>query len=120
MYDESVSLLQRRGLIVEDKERVKRYLRTIGYYRLLSATIGYYRLSGYFLPFSLSRDQFHTGTKFSDILDLYIFDRKLHLLMMDAMERIEVAVRTTISDILATHYDDPHWFLREDIFFGII
>ena len=63
-------------------------------------TVGYYRLSAYWLPYELpapvgqTRSKaFLRGTKFSDIVDIYVFDRKLRLLMMEAIDRFEIAVR---------------------------
>ncbi len=100
-----VDILQRRGLNITDIAKAERYLRTIGYYRL----------SAYCLPFCSNKDIFTAGTTFDNILSLYIFDRKLRLLMMDAVERIEVAVRSVMSDVLCTQYD-PHWFLDESVF----
>lgn len=103
--ESQVEILQRRGLNVADSAKAKRYLQTIGYYRL----------SAYYLPFYSNKDEFVAGTSFNDILSLYIFDRKLRLLVMDAIERIEVAVRSVMSDVLCTKYD-PHWFLNESVF----
>lgn len=79
-----------RGLIVPDRERALRYL----------GFIGYYRLGGYRIPFELpgSDHIMVPGIEFDDILDLYIFDRKLRLLTLDAVERIEIAIRATIFD----------------------
>ncbi len=80
--------------------------------------IGYYRLSGYFLPFQVPGDSQHTflpTTTFDHILQTYIFDRKLRLLVMDEVERIEVAVRTTISEIMS-HQHGPHWFMEKTLF----
>lgn len=84
---EQARLLLDRGLICEDTVRLESYL----------ASIGYYRLSAYWLPFEQSppsdssrNHQFISGTHFEKILTLYIFDRKLRLLVMEAIERIEV------------------------------
>ncbi len=52
---------------------------------------------------------FVDGTTINDVINLYIFDRKLRLLVMDAVERIEVAIRSVISDTMSVAYD-PHWF----------
>ena len=101
--DEQLSLLKSRKLIVNDPDRVCRYLRFIGYFRL----------SKYFAIFQKSFDpnpQFKPDTTFDDILDVYIFDRKLRLLIMDAIERIEVAVRATISNTMSVH-SGGHWYL---------
>ena len=61
--------------------------------------IGYYRLSGYFFAFRKepSINEFIEGTQFKDIIELYKFDRKLKLLLLDAIERIEVALRASIA-----------------------
>src|SRR5690625_121561 len=59
--------------------------------------IGYYRLSPYTIPFQKAgpEHRLRDGTSFDDVLDLYVFDRALRLVVMDALERIEVAVRAT-------------------------
>ena len=70
-----------RGLIITDRNRAARYLRHIGYYRL----------SPYTIPFQADRTthSFKSGTTFDDILYIYVFDRQLRLLTMDALERVE-------------------------------
>lgn len=84
--DAQVTLLQSRGLVVSDIERAKRYL----------LNIGYHRLSAYCLPFESDKIQhsFSKGATFDDILDLYVFDRKLRGLLLDAIERIECSIKS--------------------------
>lgn len=81
--------------------------------------IGYYRLSGYWYPFRRSRlitdaggkptmqvlDTFREGATFSTAVDLYVFDKKLRLLLLDALERIEVALRVDVAFLLGAR--DP-------------
>lgn len=59
--------------------------------------ISYYRLSAYWLlfehPKGLPGPRFKAGTTFEEVIELYDFDRRLRLLTLDAIERIEVAVR---------------------------
>ncbi len=59
--------------------------------------VSYYRLSGYWYPFRNSDDSFREGTRFDTVWRRYAFDRQLRLLVMDAIERIEVAVRTQLA-----------------------
>lgn len=101
--DELVDRLADRGLHIPDRDRARRYLRHIGYYRL----------SPYSIPFQQGRSdhEFRSGTSFDDVLDLYVFDRALRLLVMDALERVEVAVRAALTDQLATRHADSHWYL---------
>lgn len=102
---DQLALLKARDLIVPDNQRAKRYL----------TFIGYYRLSVYFLPFQNDKDKFDSGTKFDDILNLYIFDRKLKLLVLDAIERIEIAAKAVISNYMSRKFG-IHWFLMERLF----
>jgi abortive infection bacteriophage resistance protein len=53
--------------------------------------------------------------KFDDILNFYIFDRKLKLLVLNAIERIEIATKTVISNYMSQKFD-IHWFLKENLF----
>jgi abortive infection bacteriophage resistance protein len=82
-----------RGLIVADHNAAMQKLKSISYYRL----------SGYIYPFRLRdhlgnvQDGLVAGTKFEQILELYEFDRHLRLLILDAIERIEVAIRTQLT-----------------------
>jgi abortive infection bacteriophage resistance protein len=58
--------------------------------------LNYYRLSAYWVIFEedSATGQFKSGTSFNQVLSLYIFDRELRLLLLNAIERIEVSVRT--------------------------
>ncbi|UNX53374.1 Abi family protein [Georgenia sp. TF02-10] len=101
--DALVDRLSARGLAIPDRDRALRYLRHIGYYRL----------SPYTIPFQQGRPDhlMREGTSFDDVLDLYVFDRALRLLVIDALERVEVAVRAALTDHMSTAYDDPHWYM---------
>ena len=85
--------------------------------------IGYYRLSNYFIPLEQLSAAANThnhnikdNADFENVLALYIFDRKLRLIVMEAIERIEVAVRTKWANALAEQTDDPHAFMQASNF----
>jgi len=59
--------------------------------------VSYYRLSGYWYPFRRSDNTFKPDTSFAEVWTRYAFDRQLRLLVMDAIERIEVAVRSKLA-----------------------
>lgn len=67
------------------------------------ARIGYYRLSAYWYGFRVIEaegqvgDAFKPGTEFQSVVALYVFDKRLRLLMLDALERIEIALRTDVA-----------------------
>jgi abortive infection bacteriophage resistance protein len=86
-FEQQIEKLERRGLQIEDKDRALRWL----------SRVSYYRLSAYFLPFQAEQDVFNRGATLTHVCDLYNFDRKLRLLLLDAIERIEVALRTSLT-----------------------
>jgi hypothetical protein len=93
---DQLALIKGRGMIVSDDALAQAYLNKIGYYRL----------SGYWYPYRKSsqvggktvvEDNFRDTTKFAEIVDLYVFDKKLRLLMLDIIERVEIALRVQIT-----------------------
>ncbi len=92
-HDAQSNLLIARGMI-GDRELMKARL----------AAVNYYRLSGYWYPFRRPDDSFAPGTTFDTVWDRYVFDRRLRLLTMDAIERIEISVRSQ----LAYHHAHAH------------
>lgn len=62
------------------------------------STVNYYRLSAYWYTFRIpGSEQLKPGTHFDQVWDRYVFDQRLRLLAMEAIERIEVAIRTQIA-----------------------
>lgn len=104
---EQLTLWRTRGLNIPDAPRAARYL----------AVISYYRLSAYSLPFQIadSEHTFRPGVSFDEILSLYVFDRKLRLLLLDAIERIEVAFRAHMTQVLGERYG-AHAYTDPQIF----
>lgn len=67
--------------------------------------VSYYRLSGYwFRLYQPGTDRFVDGTTFRDVWDRYRFDRRLRLLVLDAVERVEVGLRSQIIHLLTKEY----------------
>lgn len=106
--EQQIATLRDRGLLIADEARAHHYL----------ANISYFRLSAYTRPFYQPRMQEHhflPNTCFDDVLQLYIFDRELRLLLLDAIERLEVSLRAQMSNVLAEHHG-PHGYLKAEIF----
>lgn len=108
--DELVDQLDQRGLVIPDRDRAKRYVRQLGYFRLSPYTIPFQELP------RTNEHLFKPEVEFDHVLDLYVFDRQLRLLVMDALGRIEVAVRAAISDHMAITHEDPHWYTNAEHF----
>jgi abortive infection bacteriophage resistance protein len=106
-HDQQLDQLIQRGLVCDDRAEALHYL----------GHINYYRLGAYWLPFEAHHAShvFKPGTRLVDVLNLYIFDRELRLLVLDAIERVEVSVRTSWAYTLAHRYD-AHAHLNADLF----
>lgn len=105
---EQIDLLKSRGLEIPDRERAERYLQYISYYRLVA----------YGKPYQIDGGEDHTfipGTQFDAILRLYIFDRKLRLHIIDAIERIEVAIRAVVNNHMSLAYSQ-YWYMDKTLF----
>jgi abortive infection bacteriophage resistance protein len=82
---EQIALLQERGMNIGNPDLSTTYLKHINYYRF----------GAYWLPFEINptTHQFKIGTNFEEVIKLYNFDRELRLLVLDALERIEISMR---------------------------
>lgn len=100
--------LQSKGLIIANMHSAERFLRAVGYFRF----------RGYALPFMQvapagflhGTREFKPGTSFEQIQQVYDFDRALRSLVMEQIDRIEVAVRAAILQELNGHFG-AHWYL---------
>ena len=135
-FEDQLAKLKQRGLFISEEEKALDSLQRMGYYRL----------SGYFHslkqrcePCCLLDDSdnlmvqkglkthetvvknqvtnfFKQGTQFQDAVHLYVFDKKLRLLALDGLERIEVGLRVDIAHQLgkrgAYSYLDPSCLAR--------
>lgn len=109
-----LTLIQQRGMEITDINAATRCL----------TRVGYYRLSGYWFPLRKSHtarrpdgsnatvieNDFRPGSRFSDVSDLYVFDKNLRLIILDAVERVEVSLKISIADLLGQR--DPLAYLN--------
>ncbi len=110
---QQIEKLKYRGLLFNNEVLAAKYL----------SNISYYRLRAYTFPFQNNVDDeddhhfFRKDIQFNDIIDLYCFDRRLRSLIFNAIEKIEVAVRTKIISEYALSTNDSHWFLNKELYF---
>lgn len=98
---DQIALLRSRGMAITDEPRAAAAIERIGYYRLS----GYWHSLRRSVHSQQSQppvilDDFLPGAEFSQVIDLYVFDKKLRFLILDALERVEVALRTDIALLL--------------------
>jgi abortive infection bacteriophage resistance protein len=108
--DEQITLLKERGMSFKNEAEVKMYLSNISYYRLSAY---WYTL----LQNPKTEHNFVENTNFSQVLDTYIFDRRLRLLIFDEIERIEIALRTNIIYQFCLEYGN-NWYENKSLFRG--
>ncbi|CAB1276312.1 Abi family protein [Candidatus Nitrosacidococcus tergens] len=98
--------LEKQGLVVDDTKQACNYIRFMGGYRL----------KGYWHHLvDLVTKAFPAGYRFECIVSRCEFDRKLRVLTMAAIERLEIAVRVVMANYLSLRYS-PHWFLDAHLF----
>lgn len=95
-------------MLIPDEQKAAFYL----------SQLNYYRFAAYCLPFEQDHasHQFQAGTGFEGVFNLYVFDRELRLLVLDAIERFEVSLRTQLAYHLSHNHTTAHPHLKPQIF----
>lgn len=98
-FQEQLKILQSRNLIISNE----------AYALIKLQHINYYRMSAYFLPFqykkdSFNKDEFLPDTTFEEIIKLYYFDIELRKIIFEAIEVIEIYLRTQIAHYHSKEY----------------
>lgn len=108
--DQQIARLKSNGMAFDNEEKAKEILLDVGYYRL-----GFYSFP-YEIKFPCLEHRDHKlkpGTTFKSVYDLYEFDTRLRRLLLNALDRIEVNIRTKIIYHISLRYiDDPCWFVN--------
>lgn len=107
-FEQQISLLKSRGLKIEDEKRAMHIL----------SNISYYRLSAYLLTFQKYNDPDHSfmqWASFEKVVTLYAFDRQLRGVLLDSIERIEVAIRCRIVYSFCHTYGN-NWYENSSLF----
>lgn len=105
---DQIAKLKSRGLIITDEAEAASCL----------SNISYYRLRAYTYPFQNNTSNHHPFTSkisFEEIIGLYVFDRRFRLFILDAIEKIEISMRTQVIYNWAMKYGS-HWHLDGSLF----
>ena len=99
--------LKNRGMLFKDENTATHFL----------STISYYRLQGYWwdMQSDTVNHVFHPNTYFETVIERYNFDRHLKLILFDAIERIEIALRTKMIYHMSLSYG-ALWYLDASLF----
>lgn len=104
---EQLQLLKDRGMLFHFETEATHFLQNISYYRI----------KGYWWDMQSDRvnHAFRPDTYFEDVIERYNFDRHLRLILFDAIERIEIALRTKLIYHLSLSYGAT-WYLQNNLF----
>lgn len=108
--EQQIQRLKTRGMNISNLEAAKKLL----------SSVSYYRLSAYWYPFRVKtqtqvQSEFEQGMHLDKAVLLYEFDRQLRLKIIDAIERVEISLRTLIVNQLANKYD-PFFYAKASNF----
>ena len=104
-----IPLLRTRGLSIPDEQRAISYL----------TNIGYFRLSAYLHPLlkePKTEHRYKDGATFEMALNMYRFDRKLRVLLFNEIEKIEVAIRSAMNNLVSDALNDVFWMTNAAYF----
>ncbi len=112
-FEQQITTLKKRGLIIDDQAITITYLKSVGYYRL----------SGYWWPMLEDKEtrQFKQDSNFTNIVNIYNFDKELRALLFSVIENIEIAFRTkliyyTSNEISPWWFEDSKNFTNQSLF----
>ena len=107
LINEQIKLLLTRNMLFHNISDAPHFL----------SNISFYRLKGYWWEMQDNNlnHHFQDGSYFEDVIELYNFDRHFRLIVFNAIERIEIALRTKLIYHLSLSYT-PQWYLNPFLF----
>ncbi len=105
---QQLQILKQRGLLVSDPSEAIEILNSISYFRLAS----------YWQSFEVQDSNSHEfirGSRFEEVVNLYLFDKKLRSLIFSAIQDVEIALRTRIIQHFSLRYG-AFWFMDSTLF----
>lgn len=103
--EQQIEQLKSRGMVINEESDIHRWISTVGYYRLS----GYWWMYEERYPLCAPRNhKFKENTSWEQVKHTYIFDQKFRRLISTGIEKIEVAVKASWAQYLATHYNTSH------------
>ncbi|EHL20281.1 hypothetical protein HMPREF9628_00126 [Peptoanaerobacter stomatis] len=111
-FEEQIQLFEKRGLIINDKEKAKQKLQYINYYKLKELAYPFYERdeNGVYL---------YKNIDFEEIIKRYYQDKHIRLSILECTEKIEVAFKTRFCYLLGKKYGAygylkfNNWFDKE-------
>ncbi|MEC5143400.1 Abi family protein [Chitinophaga sp. 212800010-3] len=104
--EEQLQLLREKGLNIIAESNSAHWL----------SHVSYFRLKHYTNKFKDAQTRkFVSNVNFDQVIGLFLFDRNLKFILFDAIETIEVSIKTLVSNSMA-HKLGAHWYIDRNNF----
>ena len=105
-YSDIIELLKNRGLLFANEQQAEKNLQNISYFRL----------ANYMRPMEKDKKLhlYKPNSYFENAIDLYFFDKKLRVLIFEAIQTFEIALRSKFIHYASLKYG-PFWFTDESL-----
>lgn len=97
-YDEQITILKNRNLIIGDESAAKDFIAANNYYNVINA------YKSVFIKTGVTPEAFIEGTTFSDIISLYAFDKHIRLILSEYL----IDVERTFKSVVAYEFSKAH------------
>lgn len=103
---DQITLLKNRGLLFNDEALAAKILSEVSYFRFVQ----------YLRPMEADKTNhtFKTNSKFEDALALYRFDSELRTIMFEAIQNIEIALRSKVNHEFSMK-QGAFWFINSNL-----
>ena len=103
-----IGILRSRGIVIKNKRYAKELIRRVNYYNLIN---------GYKTPFiqqTTPSEKYLPGTTLDEVFALYEFDRKLRMVTLEQLLKIEKQIKTLISYCFSRNYGHKDYLKIEN------
>lgn len=107
--EEQISILKSRGMIINNEKLARKFLSENYFHRFISYSVHFFE--------SISNNNskyYKKNIHFEDVIRVYEFDSKLRLLILEAIEKIEISIKTQFIH-LSWKYG-AHFYLNHKLF----
>lgn len=113
--EKQLTLLHSRGLAIQDFHNASTVLKNVGYFKLSSYLYPFREIRPHkerITPWNYRYNRFKQGFSLDDAIALFDFDRRLSLLMFEALSIIETSFKALIADAVGAM--DPFLHLKPE------
>lgn len=103
-FEQQIELFEKRGMVIEDKEKNTKKLQFINYYKLKELAYPFYKINE-------DGERFYENITFEEVIKRYYQDKHIRLSVLECTEKIEVAFKTRFCHLLGKKYG-PKGYLK--------